>query len=118
MKKLVVILTLALLQITLLNAQGRMSPKERAKDLKDKLELNNDQYKKIESIFEESAAKVKDVRDKNSGDRGEMMKALIPINQEAEKRVDSLLTDKQKEQYDKIKKERREKIGRRLAPRQ
>jgi len=106
MKKIAVVILLALFQIAVVNAQGRFSPKERAKDLKDKLELTDDQAKKVEAIYQESTDKVKELRDNNSGDRTELMKVLKPINENTEKRIDSLLTDKQKEQYAKLKKER------------
>lgn len=116
MKKMAVIILMLLFQFTLVNAQGRMTPKERVKDLKDKLELTDEQAKKVEVIFEESAVKIKEVREKNMGDRAEMMKAMMPINQEQDKKIDSLLTDKQKVKYEEIKKERRERLGRRMAP--
>ena len=113
MKKLLVLLVMVLIQFTLVNAQGRMSPKERAADLKEKLELNDEQAQKVEVIFTASAEKAKELREKYAGNRADMMKAMAPINEENDKKIDSLLTDKQKEKYAQMKKERRERMGRR-----
>lgn len=115
MKKLLIIISLVLLQVTLVSAQGRMTPKERAANLKERLELTDEQTKKVEVIFEESAAKAKEIREKNMGDRAEMMKAMQPINEDADKKIDSLLTDTQKQKYSELKKERRERFGKRPA---
>lgn len=117
MKKAVLFILLVLLQFAVVNAQGRMSPKERVKDLKSKLELTDEQAQKIENIFTESQQKMKDYRDKNEGvSRTDMMKEMRAINENADKSIDSLLTDKQKEQYAAIKKERQERMNMRTRP--
>ena len=114
MKLIAFVLLLVLVQLSVINAQGRMNPKERAADLKTKLELTDEQSQKIEAIFVETQQKSKEIRDSTSGNREEMMKAIKPLNEAADKKIDSILTDKQKEQYAKIKKERQERMEKRM----
>lgn len=94
---------------------GQMKPpsnKDMISDLKTKLELTNDQVKKIEAIFEKNMPKMdkppSDGEHGQPGARGEGMKKKI---EEMNKEIMKTLNDKQKEKFKKILEDRKKEMG-------
>lgn len=76
---------------------SKMSPEDRAKDLKTKLNLTDDQTTKITAIYADAAAK-RDSIMKAGGDRS----AIRPIMTATNDKVQAVLTDDQKAAYKKM----------------
>ena len=104
MKKIALVLVLVLFQFVLVNAQGRVTPQERAKNLKEKLELTDDQTAKVESIFVDSQKKMQELRKNVGGDRSAIRDSMKTISEQADKKITDILTDAQKEKYAQVKK--------------
>jgi Spy/CpxP family protein refolding chaperone len=129
MKNLFLALLFILIQAAVLNAQdqppgpppggeggpGQMSPKERVKDLKTKLNLTDDQAKKIEQIFTEDQKKMQAMFEKREeGGFEQMKKAMDAINEKSDAAINKILTAEQKTKYKKIvdeRKKQQERMG-------
>jgi protein CpxP len=95
------------------HAQGggmRRSPEERAKQLQTQLSLNDDQTTKITAIYKAQAAKMDSVRTAANGDRQAMMQAMMPMMKDTNDKIKVLLTPDQATAYDKIVKERMDRM--------
>jgi periplasmic protein CpxP/Spy len=92
---------------TVTNAQNRRTPEERAKMLKERLNLTDEQTSKVDSIYTESDKKFQDVS-QNGFDRAQFRAIMDSTNSEIEK----LLTDKQKDGFSKLLEERRNRMHR------
>lgn len=111
MKKLSLMLIVMLLVSFSMNAQMRRTPKERAENLKQRLELTNEQTKKVETIYTESEKKAMKIFEENSGNREENMKSFRKIMEESDAQIDKILNKKQKEAFKKFKEERMQRMG-------
>lgn len=95
------------------NAQPqRRTPEERAKMLKDSLNLSDKQTSQITDIYTASDAKFQEAM-QNGFDREKFRAIMDTTNAEIEK----LLTDTQKEKYQKMLEERRSRM-RQMSPNQ
>jgi len=112
MKNLLVILSFAVFTFSLsVHAQGRFTPQERVKMLKDKLTLTDEQSAKIEKILTKSDEDMKNLRSSESPDRGAFMK----IRQNTDQEILKVLNDKQKNEFNKMIEERRNRAGNRMG---
>jgi Spy/CpxP family protein refolding chaperone len=104
MKNLVVILSLAIFAFSFTAlAQPRFTPQDRLKMLKEKLNLTEEQSVKVEKILVKSSEDLKKLRDSENPDRASFRKIMDDSNQEILK----VLNDKQKEEFNKMLEERR-----------
>ena len=88
-------------------AQGRMDPAERAKDLKDKLALTDEQTVKVQKIFEDAQTEAMAQMNGDSGSRGDRRAAMQQMMTKTQDKIKALLTDEQKEKYQKLLDERK-----------
>lgn len=100
------------------SAQGMMrSPEERAKQLKERLKLDDEQTKKVEEIFKSAQDKMQEVMGNTQGDRDAMRKTMIDLRAKADKEIEALLTKDQKKKYDEVKKEQEKRMRARMRER-
>lgn len=107
MKKFALVISLMIVIFTFnAYAQGRMDPAERAKDLKTKLGLTDDQTTKIQKIFEDAQTEAMAQMSGDSDSRSARRTAMQAVMTKAQEKVKVLLTDEQKTAYQKIIDER------------
>ncbi len=124
MKPLQPILTVCLLislSSAMLSAQPRggmmMTPEERAKQLKERLSLTDEQTTKVMAIFETSLKQMMDKMPELMGDREAMRKAMTEMTAKNDKEIERLLTKEQAKKFAEFKKEREQMIQRRMQRR-
>ncbi|HMN49646.1 MAG TPA: hypothetical protein PKD67_10950 [Ignavibacteriaceae bacterium] len=106
MKNLIVLLSLSFFLLSLVAiAQPRFTPQERLKMLKERLNLTEEQSKKVEDILVKSDKEIKKLRSSDNRDRTQFRDLMDKINQEIEK----VLDEKQKAEYKKMMEERRQR---------
>lgn len=104
MKNLIVLLSLSFFLLSLVAvAQPRVTPQERLKMLKERLNLTQEQSKKVEDILINSDKEMQKLRSSNNRDRSQFRDLMDKTNQEIEK----VLDEKQKTEYKKMMEERR-----------
>jgi hypothetical protein len=81
------------------------SPRQKLKHLKEKLELSDEQAKKIETILKTSDTKMKALHEKMEASHDEAMDEMDNIISAENKEIEKVLTDAQKKEYLKLKKE-------------
>ncbi len=94
-------------------AQGggmRKSQEERAKDLQTQLKLTDDQTTKITEVYKTQAVKMDSVRTAANGDRDAMRQAMRPMMQATNEKVKAVLTPDQVTAYDKMMKDRMDRM--------
>lgn len=101
-----IILSLVLIQSGLAQGRMRMSAEDRAKMLKERLSLTDEQTKQVQTIYEQSQKEMQDVFQKNAGDRDAMRKAMTDLAEKNDKEIEKVLTDEQKPKFEQFKKER------------
>ena len=77
------------------NFQGRMSPEERAALLQERLDLTDEQTKKVVQIMEESTEKMSELRDNFEGDRQQMREKMLQLREENNKKIEEILYEDQ-----------------------
>lgn len=87
-------------------AQPRFDPKEQLKDLKEKLNLSEDQSKEVETILVDMTEEMKKLREDNTGSREEMFPKMMKIREDANKKIENVLNDDQKKAFKKYLEER------------
>lgn len=106
MKNLIVLLSLSFFLLSLVAiAQPRFTPQERLKMLKERLNLTEEQSKKVEDILVKSDKEIKKLRSSDNRDRTQFRDLMDKTNQEIEK----VLDEKQKAEYKKMMEERRQR---------
>ena len=101
--------------------QGRrdFNPEDMAKKsteaMKERLELTEVQFTKVEKINLTAANKMKDTFDNAMGDRDAMRSAMMKVNEKTNKELKAVLTEIQWEEYEVMQKERREQMRRRTG---
>jgi periplasmic protein CpxP/Spy len=100
-----IIITMTALSVII--AQPRRTPSERAKMLKEQLNLTDDQTSKIENLYTAADKKFQN-ESQNGFDREKFRAVMDSTNME----IKSLLTDKQKDEFDKLLAERRNRMRR------
>ncbi len=78
--------------------------------LKTELNLTPEQTAKIQKILESAQKQAEIDRQKYQGDREAMFKAMRERWEKIDKEIETVLTKEQKVKYEKIKKERRERM--------
>lgn len=123
MKKLGFILIILILETSVSMAQYRggqrnYNPEERAKQqtetLKEKLELNKEQEKKVYALNIEAGKEFAEMRKEmqnGGGFNDNMREKMIKMREEQNKKMKEILTDSQYEKYETYLKERRERRG-------
>jgi biopolymer transport protein ExbD len=97
------------------NAQmTRMNPKERAEELKEKLELSDEQTKQVEEIYIKADNEIKETIQEGSRNREQLREAMETIMGNTDNEILEILNDKQKEKYNEIMQERKERMPRKL----
>lgn len=96
-------------------AHENFDPAARTKALKEKLSLTDDQATKIEAIFTESGAKVKELRDNTALSADDRRTQSRDIMKSSQEQVKAILTPEQVTKLDEMNKERREKMAARRA---
>jgi len=79
--------------------------------LKTELKLTPEQTAKIQKILDSAQKQAEIDRQKYQGDREAMFKAMRERWDKIDKEIESVLTKEQKQKYEKIKKERQERMG-------
>lgn len=92
------------------NAQMRMSPSGRAKQLAEQLKLSDDQTKKVEAIFTKSEEKAFKIMENDGFGNGENRDKMMKIREEANGEIMKILNDKQKSEFKKIIEEQRKRM--------
>jgi hypothetical protein len=95
--------------LSVIGAQPRMDPKERVKELTERLKLNEKQAKQIEYIFIKQSEQIQKAFETRSGDREQRREQMMKIREETNKKVEKVLNDKQKTEYKKYLKELEER---------
>jgi Spy/CpxP family protein refolding chaperone len=104
MKNLILIFSFAIFTFSLaVYAQGRFTPQERLKMLKDRLSLTDEQSAKVEKILIKSDSELKNLRASENPDRASFRKIMDDSNNEILK----VLNEKQKAEFNKMLEERR-----------
>ena len=116
MKKTALLIFLFIFQFTISYAQKGFSPKDRVTELKTKLELTDNQTKKIETIFEENHKKMDALFEKNKNDQESSRKAMKEIMDNTDKEIEKVLDKNQKAKYQQLIDERKNDMGRRMPP--
>lgn len=106
---------LGLISLTLVltfcsNERGpRRSVEERVENMKEVLQLSDEQAQKMTVILEEQGAEMKEIRENFAGDRSEIREAIGDIRSKYRKRIKALLTSEQLEEYEIWLQERRDR---------
>lgn len=98
---------IAFISLCVINAQPRRTPAERAKILKERLNLTDEQTSKVENIYTGADKKFQEAS-QNGFDREKFRAIMDSTNTDIEK----ILTDKQKEAFNKFLQERRSRMRR------
>jgi periplasmic protein CpxP/Spy len=88
------------------NAQPRRTPKDRAQNLKEQLNLTDEQTSKIENLYIEADKKFQEAAQVNL-DRSKFREIMDSTNVQIKK----LLTDEQKDTFNKLLEERRNRMS-------
>jgi len=121
MKKLGFLLIVLILGTTVSIAQDRgqrnFDPEEMAKrqteNLKDALDLNKDQEKKVYELTLKAGKEMTKMREEAAGDREAMREKMMEMREKQNKEMKKILTDSQWTKYEKYLEERRNRRGRR-----
>ncbi|MEN8116775.1 MAG: hypothetical protein ABFS16_07330 [Bacteroidota bacterium] len=119
MKKLGLLLIIAILGTTVAMAQNRgqrsFDPEEMAKrqteSLKEVLDLKKDQEKKVYELNLKAGKDMTKAREKAGGDREAMYEKMREIRDEQNKEMKKILSDSQWKKYEKYLEERRQRRG-------
>lgn len=110
MSKLLLIIILFAFVGTINNAQMRMSPAERAKQLGESLKLNNDQLKKVEIILTKSQDQFSKLMNNGDFRNEETRNKMNQLREESNKEIMKILNAKQKVEYKKILDEQKKRM--------
>jgi protein CpxP len=99
------LIIMILMSLSMINAQPRRTPAERAKMLKEQLNLSDQQTAKVDSIYTEADTKFQ-AASQNGFDRTKFRAIMDTTNTEIEK----ILTSDQKDAFKKILEERRNRM--------
>ncbi|MDP3441490.1 MAG: hypothetical protein Q8T08_01400 [Ignavibacteria bacterium] len=110
----VFVILVVLFSSVLINAQNRVSPQERTKQLAEQLKLDEDQTKQVEEIFTRSQEKIMEIV--QSGGMGDpsTREKVMQIREQSNEEIMKLLNDTQKEEFEKIIEEQRNRMLQRM----
>lgn len=89
---------------------GNISPKERTKELKTKLNLTDDQVKKVETIYTDFQKKIESFMEKRDGDFREMKKTMDAAMDSTDSKILKVLDKDQQTKYKKIVEDRKKQM--------
>ncbi len=92
----------------------RMSVEERIKILKDTLKLSDEQTKKITTILEDQREEMTTAMNENRDDRQAIHDVAQEIMKKTDNKIKEVLTEEQAKAYDKMVKDRRAQMSRRM----
>ena len=96
------------------NFQGRMSPETRAAQLKERLNLSDEQTQKIEQIYRESSERMSQMRDQSTDDRTQMREQMMRSREETNNKIEEILNQDQIDLYRQyLQEEQQNRRGRR-----
>lgn len=95
---------------TVSNAQMRMSPAERAKQLSESLKLNSDQLKKVETIFTKQQDQFSKMMSGGDFRNEETRNKMSKLREESNNEIMKILDKKQKVQYQKFLDEQKKRM--------
>jgi Spy/CpxP family protein refolding chaperone len=87
-----------------------MNPAERAKMLKERLTLTDEQTKKVTEILTASQDDVMKLREKSGEDRDVMRAGMQEIRKKSDSKIEAILTAEQKKEFAKLRKEQEEQM--------
>jgi Spy/CpxP family protein refolding chaperone len=99
-------LSAAVFSLAMTQPMMRFSTEERAKALKDSLNLSDEQLPKVKKILEEQQADMMLNFEVNQGDRDAIRKGMVEITEKTDKKIEAVLNAKQKKKYEEMKKRR------------
>jgi Spy/CpxP family protein refolding chaperone len=90
-------------------------PGTRLEEYQQRLNLTPSQIEQIRPILEDEAAKLREIRSKHQGDtsrrgRRSLLRELRAVQQDAQTRIDPLLTPQQRAEWTKLRAERRDEL--------
>ncbi len=91
--------------------RGRPSLEERVKRLTEQLSLSKTQADSVKSIYQAADQERANLFKDQSGDRSSIREAMGKIMQNADAKIDSLLTSDQKAKFDQLRKDRPRRMG-------
>ncbi len=91
----------------------RLTPEERANQLKVRLSLTDVQTAKVTEIYKNAQEEMEKLREKGQGDRQAMREGMLDIARRTDEQIEELLTPEQKKEFTKVKEERRQMMQRR-----
>jgi hypothetical protein len=100
------------------NFRSRISPEERAAQLKERLNLTDEQTRKVEQIYRESQEKISKMRDQFEGDRSQMREKMMEQRQDINNKIEEILYEDQIGLYREYQEERQQFRRDRRQPRQ
>ena len=90
--------------------RGPMSVDDRVKRMTKALNLTTHQQTKVKSILEDEQKKAQDLRNDSGNDRQAMRQKMMQLRQDTGDQVRALLDDKQKGKFDKMEKQRQDRM--------
>lgn len=111
MKNLVFLISIVMLLLVSINnyAQMMKSPEERAKELREKLNLTNEQTEKVKQIYENADNEFRD-RIQGSGNRDQIRIAMQTLMDNTDSEILKILNGEQKTSYERIMEARKEQM--------
>ena len=94
----------------------RLTPKQRAMELKTALDLTDEQSQQIEQILIESRHRMAEDRGQFQGDREAIREVMREHWEETERQIEEILNDEQKEKYQELRQQREERRRSRRTP--
>ena len=91
------------------------SPEERANQLKEQLDLTDEQTAAIEKIYSDMDAKMADLREQAGGDREAMRENFRALREEIDQAIEEVLFEDQIQKYREYNEQRRENMRRRRS---
>ena len=88
----------------------RLTPLERAEQLKDELNLTDEQTSKVKAVFEEQDKEMKKLFEKSEDDRAAMRDTMLKKRKETDQKITSLLNAEQKKKFEELQKQRQKRL--------
>jgi hypothetical protein len=98
-------------------SDGKSRAEQMTNRLKDSLQLSTEQAKKVRMIYDSMQVRMASDREAHGGDRDAMMQAMRTRMEKADKEIEALLTPDQNKKFEVFKKEREQRMRRRMQER-
>jgi len=110
MSKLLLSIFVFIFAVSVMSAQMRMTPAERAKQLEESLKLNKDQVKKVEAIFTKQQDQISKMMNNGDFRNEETRTKMGKLREESSNGIMKLLNAKQKVEYQKVIDEQKKRM--------